>query len=233
MAIELSKGFQVNAPLGRVWQFMLDPESVAACMPGAALTESIDERNFVGSVKVKIGAITAKYAGNIAYTTTDESSGTVVMLVEAKEKGGGSVSGTITTRLAAVTAELTDVQCESAIDMTGRIVQVGRGMIEGVAGQIIGKFVVNVKTVLEVEPAPAPASSQCPGEPSLSSTPPVPHDLAQLQAEPSPRTASSLPPEAISRLKDNDEAINMLALAWTVIGDGIKGFFRRLFRRQN
>ena len=115
MAIELSEGFQVNAPLGRVWQFMLDPESVAACMPGAALTESIDERNFVGSVKVKIGAITAKYAGNIAYTTTDESSGTVVMLVEAKEKGGGSVSGTITTRLAAVTAELT---CISRIKRT-------------------------------------------------------------------------------------------------------------------
>ena len=166
MAIELSESFQVNAPVERVWQFMLDPESVAACMPGAALTESIDDRNFVGSVKVKIGAITAKYAGNIAYTSADEPSGTVVMLVEAKEKGGGTVSGTITTRLAAVSSELTDVQCESAIDMTGRIVQVGRGMIEGVAGQIIGKFVVNVRTVLEAEPAPAPAPAQPKAQPN-------------------------------------------------------------------
>ena len=229
MAIELSESFQVNAPIERVWQFMLDPENVAACMPGAALTESIDERNFVGSVKVKIGAITAKYAGNIAYTSADEATGTVVMLVEAKEKGGGTVSGTITTRLAAVSSELTDVQCESAIDMTGRIVQVGRGMIEGVAGQIIGKFVVNVRTVLEIEPAPA----QCPTEPSLSSTPPASPGSAQVLPEPSPRAASSLSPEAISQLKDKDQAINMLAVAWKVIWDGIKGFFRRLFGRQN
>lgn len=231
MAIELSESFQVNAPVERVWQFMLDPESVAACMPGAALTESIDDRNFVGSVKVKIGAITAKYAGNIAYTSADEPSGTVVMLVEAKEKGGGTVSGTITTRLAAVSSELTDVQCESAIDMTGRIVQVGRGMIEGVAGQIIGKFVVNVKTVLEVEPAAAP--DQSPTEPSLLSTPPASPGPAQVPPAPSPPAASSLSPEAISHLKDNDEAINMLAVAWKVIWDGIKGFFRRLFGRQN
>ncbi len=243
MAIELSESFQVNAPVERVWQFMLDPESVAACMPGAALTESIDDRNFVGSVKVKIGAITAKYAGNIAYTSADEPSGTVVMLVEAKEKGGGTVSGTITTRLAAVSSELTDVQCESAIDMTGRIVQVGRGMIEGVAGQIIGKFVVNVRTVLEAEPAPAPAPDPDPDpdpaaalsttEPSLSSTPPASPGAAQVQPAPSPRAASSLSPEAISKLKDNDEAINMLAVAWQVIWDGIKGFFRRLFGRRN
>lgn len=154
MAIELQETFTVLAPIDRVWQFMMDPENVAACMPGASLTELIDAKHFVGSVKVKIGAITAKYSGTIAYTTADEVQHLVVMLVEAKEKGGGTVTGTITTKLHALSATETEVKCESSVDMTGRIVQVGRGMIEGVAGQIIGKFVKNVKTLLEVEPAP-------------------------------------------------------------------------------
>ena len=205
MAIELQETFKVLAPIDRVWQFMMDPENVAACMPGASLSELIDEKNFVGSVKVKIGAITAKYAGTIAYTTADEAQHLVVMLVEAKEKGGGTVSGTITTKLTALSATETEVQCESCVDMTGRIVQVGRGMIEGVAGQIIGKFVNNVKTLLEVEPAPVAA------------------DAAPGAAPPAP-----VPPP---KLDDKDDAINILAVVWKVIWDSITGFFKRLFGR--
>lgn len=205
MAIELQETFTVLAPIDRVWQFMMDPENVAACMPGASLTEHIDDKSFVGSVKVKIGAITAKYSGTIAYTTADEAQHLVVMSVEAKEKGGGTVSGTITTKLAALSATETQVQCESSVDMTGRIVQVGRGMIEGVAGQIIGKFVNNVKTLLEVEPAPA-AADAAPG-------------------------AAPPPPVAPPKLDEKDDAINIIAVVWKVIWDRITGFFKRLFGR--
>lgn len=205
MAIELKETFKVLAPIDRVWQFMLDPENVAACMPGASLTELIDDKNFVGSVKVKIGAITAKYSGTIAYTTADEAQHLVVMLVEAKEKGGGTVTGTITTKLDALSATETEVKCESSVDMTGRIVQVGRGMIEGVAGQIIGKFVKNVKTLLEVEPAPMAANAE-PG-------------------------AAPPPPVAAPKLDDKDDAINIVAVVWKVIWDAITGFFKRLLGR--
>lgn len=204
MAIELQETFVVLTPIDRVWQFMLNPENVAACMPGASLTELIDDKKFVGTVKIKIGAITAKYSGTITYTTADEAEHVVVMLVEAKEKGGGTVSGTITTKLKALSPGETEVNCDSSVDMTGRIVQVGRGMIEGVAGQIIGKFVKNVKTLLEVEPAPAGADA-VPGAPVAPVTPP--------------------------KLDDKDDAINILAVVWKVIWDGITGFFKRLLGR--
>ena len=70
------------------------------CLPGASVTEIVDDKQFVGSVKLKIGAITTKYAGTITYTTADQSQYTCVMLAGSEgEKGGGTVSGTITTRL--------------------------------------------------------------------------------------------------------------------------------------
>lgn len=207
MAIELQETFKVAAPIDRVWQFMLDPENVAKCMPGASLTELIDDKKFVGTVKIKIGAITAKYSGTITYTTADEAAHVVVMLVEAKEKGGGTVTGTITTKLAALSDSETEVNCESAVDMTGRIVQVGRGMIEGVAGQIIGKFVKNVKTLLEVEAAPVQAAGGEAGTAAQAAPPPPP------------------------QLDDSDDAINIIAVVWKVIWDGIKNFFKRLFGR--
>ena len=58
MAIDIKETFQVRAPIATVWQFMLDPQKVAACMPGAVLEQVVDERTFLGAIKVKIGAIT-------------------------------------------------------------------------------------------------------------------------------------------------------------------------------
>ena len=149
MAIELTEVFQVAAPIDEVWQFLMDPERMIVCLPGASVTEIVDDKQFIGSVKLKIGAITTKYAGTITYTSADQSQYLCVMLAEAKEKGGGTVSGTITTTLVQVDGAV-EATVESCIDMTGRVVQVGRGMIEGVAAQIIGKFVKNIKKTLEV-----------------------------------------------------------------------------------
>ena len=99
MAIELKEVFQVAAPIDTVWQFLMDPERMILCLPGGSVTEVVNDKQFIGAVKLKIGAITAKYDGTITYTTADQSQYTCVMLAEAKEKGGGTVSGTITTKL--------------------------------------------------------------------------------------------------------------------------------------
>jgi hypothetical protein len=123
------------------------------------------------------------------------------MLAEAKEKGGGTVSGTITTTLVQVDGAV-EATVESCIDMTGRVVQVGRGMIEGVAAQIIGKFVKNIKKTLEV---PVVEEGAVPG-----AAPPTPPTL-ERDAE--------------------DDSINVLAVVFKVIWDGIVNFFKRLFGR--
>ncbi len=149
MAIEIKETFQVDAPIDEVWRFMINAENLAGCMPGASLDEKIDDRNFVGAVKLKIGAITARYQGDISFVEMDENAHFLELLAKAKEKGGGTVNATISTRCIALADGQTEVQCDSSTDLTGRIVQVGRGMIEGVSQQIIQKFVANVKSSLE------------------------------------------------------------------------------------
>ena len=169
MSITLTETFTVAAGIDDVWQFILSPENIARCMPGATLNEIIDERRFNGQVKVKIGAITARYTGTITYTDADRDTGRIVMLAEAADKGGATVKGTITTELLAVSTEQTQVQCSSAIDMTGRIVQLSRGMIEGVAGEIIGLFIANVKR--DLEPATQMGPERVPEPPPVEPMP--------------------------------------------------------------
>jgi uncharacterized protein len=211
MAIEIRESFQVAAPVETVWEFMKQPGNLANCMPGASLARMIDDRSFVGTVKLKVGAITASYDGTMTFTRLDDAAHAMTLLAEAREKGGGTVSGTITAVLETLPDGGTEVRCESSTDLTGRIVQVGRGMIEGVSKQVIQKFVTNVKSSLESVPAGEGM------EAAAAATTTVP---GAVQAEPAARPVIA-----------KEESINVLAVVWNVIWEAIRGFFRRLFGR--
>jgi carbon monoxide dehydrogenase subunit G len=149
MAIEIRETFQVQAPIDAVWRFVMDPDQVVACMPGAELEEAVDDRTFLGRVRVKLGAITTSYKGRIQFTEVDEEGHTVRMVAEGRETGGGTAKGTIFSCLRALPDGQTEVVAEASVDLTGRVMQVGRGMIQGVSLQLFQQFVASTKERLE------------------------------------------------------------------------------------
>ena len=208
MSIDIKETFKVAAPVEKVWDFFLSPDNVVACMPGASLTEIVNAQRFIGAVKIKIGAVSAQYQGTITYKALDKNTYTMQMLAEGSERGGGTVSGTIATQLVALAdGSGTEVRVNSSVDLTGRIVQVGRGMIEGVSAQIIKKYVTNLRARLEVPTVQAVASATA----TADGAPPV------------PAAASPLPPK--------EDSINILAVVFTVFWNGLRNFFRRLLGR--
>lgn len=149
MAIEIKETFTVQAPIDRVWAFVMDPGMVVACMPGAELQEVIDDQTFLGSVSVKVGAIVTSYRGKVTFTRVDEAAFAVEMTAEGTETGGGTAKGTMSSRLTTLESGATEVVAEASVDLTGRIMQVGRGMIQGVSHQLFLEFVGCVKARLE------------------------------------------------------------------------------------
>jgi carbon monoxide dehydrogenase subunit G len=157
VAIEIRETFQVQAPIDAVWQFVMDPQQVVTCMPGAALDQVVDAQTFLGTVKVKVGAITATYKGRVQFTQVDHQGHSMQMVAEGRETGGGMAKGTMASRLRAVSAGQTEVVAEASVDLTGRLMQVGRGMIQGVARQLFQQFAESVTRRLEVAEAAAAA----------------------------------------------------------------------------
>jgi len=153
MAIEIVERLQVAAPIERVWQFVNDPQKVVTCMPGAGLDEVVDSRTFLGTVKVKVGAITASYKGRIEFTEVDEQGRRIQMRAEGRETGGGTAKGTIAIQLIELAEGPTELVTEANIDLTGRIMQVGRGMIQGVSRQLFKQFAASTKQLLEAPTA--------------------------------------------------------------------------------
>lgn len=205
MLIELEERVQVAAPLERVWQFLMVPENIVGCMPGAVLKEKITDKVFIGTVKIKLGAITAQYEGKVTYAETDPQSYTAKILAEATEYGGGTASATIITQLIPLPdGKGTEVQCRSQTDLTGRLVQVGRGMIEGVSAAIIKKYIANARTQLETF-----------------------EERAEIVNAPVPEHVSSSGTQI-----PKDSSINLAAIIWDVIKEKVRALFKKLFSRQ-
>ncbi len=153
MSIEIEETFQIAVPVDTVWQFLLDPHRVVTSMPGAELEKVIDDRTFDGAVKIKLGAITTRYRGRVQLTEVDDQAHRVCMLAEGRETGGGTAKGTVTSELRALPGGHCEVVISAQVDLTGRVMQIGRGMIQGVSSQIFGQFAVRTRQTLE-----APAS---------------------------------------------------------------------------
>ena len=109
MAITLQETFQVAAPIEAVWAYVMDARRVAGCMPGAALDEVVDEQTFLGTIRVKVGAITTSYKGKLQFVEVDEAGRAVRMLAEGRETGGGTAKGTMASRLRSISASETEV----------------------------------------------------------------------------------------------------------------------------
>ncbi|HET7825093.1 MAG TPA: SRPBCC domain-containing protein [Anaeromyxobacter sp.] len=141
MAIHIEERFRVNAPVQAVWDYLIDPRRVVGCLPGAELTEVVDDRTFNGAVKVKVGTVTVSYKGRVRIVEVDVSAHRVRMEGEGRESTVSQVDGAA------------EVVVRSDVDVVGRLVQLGRGMIEQVSHQIFQQFSACVRGTLEAEAA--------------------------------------------------------------------------------
>jgi len=153
MSIQIEETFQVAVSVDTVWRFLLDPHRVVTCMPGAELEQVVDERTFEGAVKIKLGAITTRYRGRVQLTEVDEAAHTVRMLAEGRETGGGTAKGTLTSQVRALPDGDTEVIAQAEVDITGRVMQMGRGMIQGVSSQLFAQFATRTREALETPAA--------------------------------------------------------------------------------
>lgn len=183
MAFKIAERFEVQAPVERVWKYLIDPASVVQCLPGAELLESQDERNFVGQIKVKVGPMSMSYKGKGTFTEVNDETHTVRMVGEAREVGGsGSTKVTMVSTVTPLENGGSAVSVEADINLVGRIVQFGRGMIEEVSRQMFRQFATCVTGRLEVEEPPTQTATADQTNPTESSNRTAPSDAKAVNA---------------------------------------------------
>ncbi|MFD1825750.1 MULTISPECIES: SRPBCC family protein [Mumia] len=149
--MDLSHTFTVPAPIETTWAAFNDLESIAPCMPGATV-EVVDENDFTGTIKIKLGPISLVYGGSGTYVERDEAERRVVIDAKGKDKRGqGTAGAKVTTRLFP-DGEGTRVEVVTDLAITGKPAQFGRGVIQDVSDKLLSQFVGCISDRLSAPP---------------------------------------------------------------------------------
>jgi carbon monoxide dehydrogenase subunit G len=164
--MEISKTFIVNVPAKTAWQFFTDPQRVAPCLPGAAITGQIDERTHAGTVTVKVGPVTSTYEGTLRFESIDPLARTAEIVAVGQDvKGKGGADMRMKSRLVERAPSETEVTITSNLNIVGTLAQVGRGIIQDESDQVFDRFVGAVRAELE-SPIPVSTISYAPTDPA-------------------------------------------------------------------
>jgi uncharacterized protein len=168
MAMEITKTFTINAPPAAVWAFLIDPQRVARCLPGAAIGEKLDDKTYTGTMTVKVGPVSSSYKGKVTFERLDASTRTAEIRATGQDiRGKGGADLNLTSSLREVAPGKTEVTAVSQVNITGLLAQMGRGMVQDVSDQIFQIFSERMRGELETSAAAAPA----PGTASASAPP--------------------------------------------------------------
>src|SRR3979490_1180840 len=133
--------FELAVPVESAWAYLLDVPKIAHCVPGASLTDVIDDKTYTGKVEVKLGPIGVSYQGRINIESIDEAAHTVTVRAEGSEtRGRGGASATMTAQLEP-SAKGTSVVMTTDLAVSGVVAQFGRtGIMQEVAQRMAQRF---------------------------------------------------------------------------------------------
>ena len=238
MKAKVDKSFDVNHPVNVVWEYLKDPSKIVSCVPGAELTEKIDDQNYKGKVSLKFGPVAAKYNGQINIEKEDADNYELFLKgkgTDSRGKGGANME--LTGKLEDKGDNITGVNYSMVISVTGMLAQFGSRLIVDVTDHLTNQFIENFKAKLDEE---NPRAVEVParridGDDDLSAVE-VParrniddgDDLSAVEV-PARRSigddGDTGAVEVPARKADN--SVNAFGLLWSVMVNAIKRLFKR------
>jgi carbon monoxide dehydrogenase subunit G len=172
--VEFDNSFDVPLAPAEAWPLLTDIRRIAPCMPGAEVTEVVDDKTYKGKIAVRLGPVALAFAGVITFEELDAAGHTARVKAQGSDaKGRGSANATAAFRLEAVPGG-SKVLVHTDLALSGAVAQYGRGVgiIQATAAQIMAQFAANLKSQIasqtaagpgaSVQPSPAPPPSAAP-----------------------------------------------------------------------
>jgi carbon monoxide dehydrogenase subunit G len=159
MAVTSEQTFQVQAPIAQVWAQLSDPRKVATCVPGARITEQVDDKTYRGLISVKVGPSVTDYKGEVQIVRLDAQNYEIEILGKGQDvRGKGSASMKMTGKLRSLPGGTTEVKSVSEVNVVGILAQMGARVINEVSNMMFQEFTRSFQERLKQESATAQTS---------------------------------------------------------------------------
>jgi len=149
MEVKAEKNLKLNQDPDMIWKCMIDPSFMVKSVPGAELTEQLDERNFKGKISIKIGPVTAKFNGEAEFTKLEEAEYELTMEGKGLDTSGkGGANMTMNIKLSTLEEGGTEMQSSMSLSITGRLAQFGARMIVAVNNKMFDQWATSFTELL-------------------------------------------------------------------------------------
>jgi uncharacterized protein len=166
--MRIENTFHVPAAPDAAWELLMDVRRVIPCMPGAELTDVVDDSTWKAKMNVKLGPVALTFATDLKRDAVDESARRARLSARARElRGRGAGQAVIESTLTPADGGTT-VAIVTDLTLSGAVAQYGRGLVEDISSQLVGRFAECLRAQLssgpepseQVEPPPPPAAPQ-------------------------------------------------------------------------
>ncbi len=239
----IENSFEVPASIDETWTYLLDIEKVVPCMPGAEITEVIDDSNWKGKVTIKLGPVSMAFKGKVSISERDDDSHKVVLKGSGMEqRGKGAASVTITTTAEKI-ASGTRVVVVQDLKVQGQAAQMSRGMMQDVSTKLTRQFAECLKSNLQAEQAEEGTGEDGAPAPAVPASEPAPTAAVQSVAEPDSAVAArSAPPQGAApeggpaaaskpRMQGSAKPVGGFSLMFGALVSALKRQIGKLFGR--
>lgn len=246
MEVILDKRYPLGASVEQAWAVLSDIRAVGGCMPGAQITEQLDDTHYKGTVKTKVGPASMQFGGEIEVLGVDAAAHAMQMVGKGADRGGSSASMKLSAHVEPGDTPQTSVLVgQATVTVSGKLAQFGSRLLVPVSDAMLAQFADNFRAAAAAVPvttgaaAPAQPAEAAAGteaavgqadvgapDGSTASAPPAAVPAAAAPAH-VPAPASTTAPTTVRAPAAPVKELNALSLMWTVFKSWLGGLFGR------
>jgi carbon monoxide dehydrogenase subunit G len=245
MEVKLDKQYPLEASVEQAWAVLSDIRAVGGCMPGAQITEQLDETHYKCTVKTKVGPASMQFGGEIEVLGVDAAAYAMQMVGKGADRGGSSASMKLSAHIEPGATPQTSVLVgQATVTVSGKLAQFGSRLLVPVSDAMLAQFADNFRAAAAAVPVAATATSAAEAPPGATAegaavTPageapaaPAPAGAADGTVSAAPAAATAAVPAPAAAVRAPAPAapvkeLNALSLMWTVFKAWLAGLFGR------
>ncbi len=174
--MKIDSAFEVPLPIHEAWSVLIDIQRIAPCMPGAELTEVLDDRSYKGKVAVRLGPVALNFHGTARFEEINEADYRARVKASGTDgKGRGGAQADIVFELSP-RGNATEVLIHTDLQLSGSVAQYGRGsgMISDLSSHLVSQFADCLRRQLtETTSGPVTGDSAADSAAAVQPAPPV------------------------------------------------------------
>lgn len=197
MKLDIDRTLDLPVSADVAWSLLGNVEGVAACMPGARITERIDDTHYKGAVAIKLGPASVTFKGELEILAMDPATRQIRVVGKGADGASSAATLELNGSVRETGADSSQLTGKSEVTINGKVASFGARLINSASDQLINQFYANFLKQAETAKATAAASPE-----------------ATAAAAAAPPAQPAEPPK-----------LNALALIWAMIKDLIGGLF--------